>query len=80
MNLDQLTQLFKWMTIINIGLFMLSTLLIISLKGFISQLHSKMFGLGEEQISAILYGYLGIYKIAILIFIVVPYISLLVIN
>lgn len=80
MNLDQLTELFKWMTLINIGLFVFSAVLSMALKKIVSKMHGKLFGIEENKVSVVVYGYFGIYKIAIIIFNIVPYISLLLIN
>jgi len=80
MNLEQLTELFKWMTIINVGLLLLSTVLVISLKDMIARLHGKLFGLKPESVALMAYGYLGMLKVLIIVFVVVPYISLLLIQ
>ncbi len=80
MTLDQLTELFKWMTIINFGLFILSSLLIMVLRKIFCKIHSKLFGIDEDKVSIILYGYLGVYKIAVIVFNIVPYVSLLMLK
>jgi len=80
MNLDQLTELFKWMTIINISLLLLSSVLIIILKNVMAKYHGKLFGIKEEGVTLIAYGYLGMLKVLIIVFILVPYISLLLIK
>ena len=76
MTIDQLTELFAWMTMINIGIMLLSAVLISTLKGFITKTHGKMFKVGDETLHAILYSYLGLYKIAIIMFNLVPYLAL----
>lgn len=80
MTIEQITDLFKWMTIINLILFFLSAVVITILKNTISKMHSKMFWLQDARINEIIYGLLGIYKIAIIVFNFVPYIALLVIQ
>jgi len=80
MNLDQLTELFKWMSIINISLLIVSVVLIIILKNVIARYHGRLFGIKEEHIALMAYGYLGIFKVLIIIFVLVPYISLLLIK
>ena len=80
MNLDQLTEFFKWMTIINIGLLVLSSVLIMILKNVMCKMHGKLFGIKEENVALVAYGYLGMYKVLVLIFNIVPYISLLLIK
>lgn len=80
MNLDQLAELFKWMAIINIGLLLFSSVLVIVLKNVMGKLHGKLFGIKEESVSIMAYGYLGMFKVLIIVFIIVPYISLLIIK
>jgi len=80
MVLEQLTEFFKWMTIINVGLMTLSTILIIALKGVIYKMHGKMFSISKEFISGACYGYLGVYKILIIVLNIVPFVSLLIIK
>jgi hypothetical protein len=46
------------------------------LRGFICKMHGKMFGINEDKISVILYSYLGVYKIFVITFNIVPYIAL----
>ena len=80
MSLDQITDLFKWMTIINLGVYLFSIILSILLKKTISTIHGKLFGIDEANVGIITYSYFGLYKIAIIIFCFVPYLSLLIIN
>jgi len=80
MNLDQLTDLFKWMTIINIGLLSLSSLLIITLKNVMAKYHEKLFGVKQQHIALMAYAYLGMFKVLTIVFILVPYISLILIQ
>ncbi len=80
MTLIQLTELFKWMSIINICLFIVSAILTMFLKKVVCKMHGKLFGIDESKISVVLYGYLGIYRIFILVFNLVPYCSLLILK
>lgn len=76
MDLTQLETFFLWMTLINFGLMVLSAIMCVACRGVIHQLHGKMFDLTNEQLNVLLYGYLGIYKICIIVFNLVPYIAL----
>jgi len=80
MNLDQLTEFFKWMAIINIGLLLLSSVLVMMLKNVMGKIHGKLFSIKEEDVALMAYGYLGVFKVLIIVFILVPYISLLLIK
>ena len=76
MNMALLKEFFMWCTIINLVIFMWSTIMCVAAKGFIQRVHGKMFGLKPETINAFLYGYLGFYKIVFIGFVLVPWIAL----
>jgi hypothetical protein len=80
MNLEQLTEFFKWMTIINIGLLIISSVVVMVLKNVICKMHGKLFGLKEEQVAIAAYSFLGMYKLLVLVLNIVPYISLVLIT
>lgn len=80
MTVDQVAELFKWMTIINVGIFLLSSLMTIVLKKFMRKMHGMIFGIDEGKVPIVLYGYLGTYRIFILVFNLVPYVSLLIMK
>lgn len=76
MSLDQVTEFFKWMTIINIFFLLISTLLVYLLKNFMYKIHGQLFDLTPKQVAVVVYSYLGIFKIFVIIFNLVPYIAL----
>ena len=80
MNIDQLTDFFKWMTIINIGILFISSVLIMILKRFLQKTHSRLFGISEQSVALMAYGYLGIFKIIVIVFNIVPFVALHIIN
>ncbi|KFZ37886.1 hypothetical protein HR45_08560 [Shewanella mangrovi] len=80
MSLTQLVDFFQWMTLINVGLLMFSALMVSSFKSLIFRFHGQMFGLAPEQISLVLYGFLGTYKLLIFVFNLVPYLAMLIIS
>jgi hypothetical protein len=80
MSLDQLTAFFKWMTVINLAVLVVSLLLSIALKDTVRKMHGRLFGVDEDMVSVVGYGYLGAYRIFVLVFNVVPYVSLLIVT
>jgi hypothetical protein len=76
MDMEQLTQVFKWMTIINVVLLTLSSVLIMLLKNVMCRMHAKLFGIPEQSVAVAAYAYMGIYKVFVLVFSIVPYIAL----
>jgi hypothetical protein len=77
MTFTELTEFFKWMTIISVSLLFLSTFLVIAFKNSIFKLHSKLFGIKKADLVITAYGYLGVFKLLIIMFNIVPYLALL---
>ena len=75
-SLQTVTAFFGWTTVINFVLLAVSTIALIAMRGFISRVHAKMFGLDPEDVSRAYVRYLAQYKIAIIVFSLVPYIAL----
>ena len=80
MDIQKLTAFFKWCTIINIVLFIFSVLFLIAAPDFVHGVHGQLFNLSREAFDVIIYSFLGLYKIFILVFNLVPYIALLIIE
>ena len=80
MTIEQLTDFFMWCTIIGGGLLVVSSLLCMALKDVIAKMHSKMFGMAPETVKPIVYGYIGLFKILWLVFAVIPWIALLIVD
>ena len=80
MTIEQLTEFFKWMTIINLSLFFLSFLVTSTLRNTITNLHAKMFAVEGGRVSEILYILFGFYKVMIIVFCFVPFVALLMLQ
>ena len=76
MTIDTLTTFLGWCSIINIGLLLISTIMMIVVRDFAIKLHSNLFGVNPEELPLIYLQYLGNYKVAIIILNIVPYIAL----
>ncbi len=75
-TLQLLTQFFGWCTIISIGIMLLQSVLIMLFRGIATKMQAKMFKLEEEAVSLVCYKYLGHFKIAVIMFNLVPYLAL----
>jgi len=73
---EALTELLGWACVINIAILMFSTLMLIVMRGFVTKIHSKLFGLDEKDLGRAYFQYLGQYKIAIIVLNISPYIAL----
>ncbi|MDP8217836.1 MAG: hypothetical protein P9M03_03820 [Candidatus Theseobacter exili] len=75
-SIETIREFLGWCTLINIGLLILSSILIIAIRRTASRIHGKMFNLDEKYLSQAYFQYLGQYKIAIIVFNIVPYFAL----
>ena len=80
MTIQMLTAFFMWCTIINGGILIFSSIMIIPAQDLVYRIHSKWFAISRETFNAITYSYLGLFKIAFLVFNLVPWIALLIIR
>jgi hypothetical protein len=62
-SIEALKEFLGWCSVINIGILLFSTVLIILIRTSISNIHSKMFGLGREDVLRAYFQYLGHYKL-----------------
>lgn len=75
MSIESLTAFLGWMTLINVGL-MLLTLLGLVLMKRARVVHQRLFGLSSSDLSRAYFAYLAQYKLLVLVFNLVPYLAL----
>lgn len=80
MDIQTLTSFFMWCTIINMGILTLWTVFCVFTPELVYRLQSRFFPMPRETFNAIIYAFIGLFKVVILVFNVVPYIALLVIG
>ena len=80
MNLATLISFFGWCTIINSGLLMFWSVIFLCAPDFIYKKHSRWFAMPRESWNKIMYCMLGGFKLAIIIFNLVPFIALSIIG
>ena len=76
MTTETLTEFLGWASVLNIVLLVLTTIMVIAMRGTISRIHSGLFGLDEKDLGRAYFQYIALYKIAIIVFNVAPYIAL----
>ena len=77
MNIDTLTTFFMWCTAINVGLLVLSFMMVVFASDFMYKVHSKWFPMPRETFNVVLYSMIGVYKILVYVFNLVPWIVLM---
>ena len=80
MDIGTLTAFFMWCTIINAAMFIFSAVMCFFAQDFIYRMHGKWFNMSRQSFNVVMYSFLGLYKIVFIVFILVPYLALLIIG
>jgi len=80
MDIQTLTTFFMWCTILNYALLSLSSLFCLCASDWVYRIHSKWFSISREVFNVAIYSFLGLYKILVFVFNLIPYIALLIIG
>ena len=76
MNVDMVREFLGWCTVINFGLLVFSTVLLLACRDAVTKIHGRMFGLEEATVRESYIRLLAQYKIAVVTFNFVPYLAL----
>ena len=79
-TLEAIQEILGWCSVINMGLLVVAAIAISTMRDAIMKIHSKMFSLSEEDLSRAYFQYLAQFKIAVLVFNLIPYIALRIIS
>ena len=80
MELEQITAVFGWMTLINLIIYTLAAFVVIFARDWAVSLQARLTGLPESDWPAIHVDYLVRYKLMILILNLVPYLALRIVG
>lgn len=75
-SMQTLTTFFGWCSVISVGVLLFTSGSLMLMRGTISKLHSKLFGMSEEYLARAYFQYLAQFKIVVIVFNLVPYIAL----
>ncbi len=79
-EINTLTTFLGWCSVINIAVLMVSVIVLMVMSKPVANIHSKLFGINSSSLPPIYMQYIGHYKIMIIIFNLVPYIALKIMN
>ncbi|MBN1435526.1 MAG: hypothetical protein JW936_00500 [Sedimentisphaerales bacterium] len=80
MDIEALRSFFMWCTIISLGLLVFWSVMILVAKDWIYKVHGKWFPMPRETFNVVMYAFLGACKIFFAMFILIPYIALVIIS
>lgn len=75
-SMETLTAFLGWCTLINMGMLMFASLVLMYARAPISKIHGSMFKLDDTDLSRAYFQYLAQYKILIFVFNLMPYLAL----
>ena len=76
MLLEEITTVLGWCTALNYSLLLLWFLLFVTARGWLYGIHSRWFTISDAHFDAIHYAGMALYKIAWVLFNLVPYVAL----
>jgi hypothetical protein len=80
MDIQTLTTFFMWCTIIDGGLLLLWTAIFALAPDLVYRTQRTWFPIPRETFNVALYAFIGAFKMAFLLFVVVPYVALLIVG
>ena len=80
MSIPTLTTFFMWCTILNLGIMIAWTIVLASAPGFMYRIQTKWFPMPQESFNVVVYSALAIYRIVFVVFNLVPYVALLIVQ
>ena len=76
MSTESFAAFLGWSFLINTFILLLTTAAIVSLREKVVKIHSRMFGVSEDDLTKAYFHYLANYKLLILVLNLAPYIAL----
>ena len=80
MSIPILTTFFMWCTILNFGIMIAWTIVLASAPDFTYRMQTKWFPMPQETFNVVVYSALGMYRIVFVVFNLVPYVALLIVQ
>ena len=76
MDIDRLQAFLLWSLVVNAGIYVISLVGVLSVRPFVCKIHMKLFGVSEDTANTVMYQYLAIYKLLLIVFNLVPWIAI----
>jgi len=80
MDITTLKAFFLWCTIVNAALLLLSSLACIFFGDFSYRMNHKFFSISRQEFNVMFASFIGLFKIFVIVFNLVPYIALVIID
>ena len=75
-SIEAWTSFFGWCTVLNIGIYVLTIVALMSVRNFVTGFNAKIFAIGADDVKRDAFRYVANYKLAITLFCFVPWLAL----
>lgn len=79
MDVQMLTRFFMWCTILNVSLLIVSFVMLVAAGDLVYKMHGKLFAMPRETFNAVIYSWMGLYKVLLIVFNLMPWLALAII-
>jgi len=79
-DIEMLTRFFMWCSILNTSLLAVSFLILAFAGDWVYRIHGKWFTMPRETFNVVLYSFVGVYKIIVIVFNIIPWMALAIIG
>jgi hypothetical protein len=80
MNVETFTAFFMWCSIISTGIYLVWVLFLLSMPDFVYGVQTRWLPVPRETWNTIMFSFMGAFKVILILFIIVPYVSLLILG
>ena len=70
------TAFFGWLTIVNMGIYLLTVVALWLMRDFAYRMNATLFDISEEEVGKTTFRYVGAYKLLIIVFCFAPWLTL----
>ena len=74
--LNTWTTFFGWLTIVNIGIYLITVIALNIMRDFAYRTNARIFRIGEEEVARTTFKYVGAFKLLITVFCFSPWLAL----
>lgn len=75
MDIHTVEEFLFWCMIINLGLMLFSLALVTLLRPPVTKIHGRLFNVPEPYVAKAIYAFLGLYKLLVFVFVIIPWIA-----
>lgn len=80
MNIAVVREFFMWCTIINCGLLILSAVILAVAGDWVYRKQGRWYKISRESFNVVIYCFVGLFKMFVLVFNLVPYVALVIVG